>query len=71
MSTLNKIIAADTKNLGPGYEIGHSYFCPRNGVTADENWYRRVVESEIVPLIQEYWFDDEKKVDEHRKALLS
>jgi 5-methylcytosine-specific restriction protein B len=71
MGTLNKVIAADTKNLGPGYEIGHSYFCPQNGLAADEGWYRRVVESEIVPLIQEYWFDDEKKVDEQRKALLS
>jgi 5-methylcytosine-specific restriction enzyme B len=71
MQALNRVIAADTKNLGPGYEIGHSYFCPRNGNDADEAWYRRVVAQEIVPLIQEYWFDDEKKVDEQRKALLS
>jgi 5-methylcytosine-specific restriction enzyme B len=71
MITLNEIIAADTKNLGPGYEIGHSYFCPRDGTAADENWYRRVVQSEIVPLLQEYWFDDEKRVEQQRAALLS
>ncbi len=71
MRALNDAIAADTKNLGPGYQIGHSYFCPQNGIRPDESWYRRVVESEIVPLIQEYWFDDEKKVDEQRGALLS
>ena len=70
MKALNKVIAADTKNLGPGYEIGHSYFCPRNSEHLGDGWYERIVSHEIVPLIQEYWFDDEKKVDEQRKALL-
>jgi 5-methylcytosine-specific restriction protein B len=71
MTQLNEAIAADTKNLGPGYQIGHSYFCPADGLPADEHWYRRVIELEIVPLIREYWFDDEKKVDELRAGLLS
>jgi 5-methylcytosine-specific restriction enzyme B len=71
MRALNDVIAADTKNLGPGYRIGHSYFCPRNGGSPTEDWFRRVVRSEIVPLIEEYWFDDEKKVKEQQTALLS
>lgn len=71
MNALNEVIAADAKNLGPGYQIGHSYFCPRNGIKPGEDWYRRVIESEIVPLIQEYWFDNEQKVKEQRSALLS
>ena len=71
MNALNEVIAADTKNLGPGYQIGHSYFCPRNGIKPDDDWYRRVIESEIVPLIQEYWFDNEQKVKEQRSALLA
>jgi hypothetical protein len=71
MNSLNEVIAADAKNLGPGYQIGHSYFCPRNGIKPDEDWYRRVIESEIVPLIQEYWFDNEQKVKEQRSALLA
>ena len=71
MNALNEVIAADTKNLGPGYQIGHSYFCPRNGMKPSEDWYRRVIESEIVPLIQEYWFDNEQKVKEQRSALLT
>jgi 5-methylcytosine-specific restriction protein B len=71
MNALNEAIAADTKNLGPGYQIGHSYFCPRTGSTPDDAWYRRVVESEIVPLIQEYWFDNEQKVKDQRTALLA
>jgi MoxR-like ATPase len=71
MTTLNDAIISDAKNLGPGYQIGHSYFCPRKGITADDDWYKRVIESEIVPLIQEYWFDNEQKVKEHRSALLA
>jgi 5-methylcytosine-specific restriction protein B len=70
MVALNETIAEDTKNLGPGYQIGHSYFCPRNGITPDDDWYRRVIESEIVPLIQEYWFDNEQRVQEQKSALL-
>ncbi len=35
----------------PNHRVG--YFCPRNGIQPDEDWYRRVIESEIVPLIQE------------------
>jgi len=71
MNTLNEVIAADTKNLGPGYQIGHSYFCPRIGTKPDNDWYRRVIESEIVPLIREYWFDNEPKVKDQRTALLA
>ncbi len=70
MAELNSIIENDTKNLGPGYRIGHSYFCPNSGTRADEAWYRRVVESEIVPLIQEYWFDNEQKVKDYQAKLL-
>jgi 5-methylcytosine-specific restriction protein B len=70
METLNQVIAADTKNLGPGYQIGHSYFCPRNNINPDKKWYRRIIESEIVPLIREYWIDNEEKVQEQRSSLL-
>ena len=70
MNALNEVISADTKNLGPGYQIGHSYFCPRNGIKPDDDWYRRVIESEIAPLIQEYWFDNEPKVKAQWSALL-
>jgi 5-methylcytosine-specific restriction protein B len=71
MTALNDAIAADTRNLGAGYQIGHSFFCPRPGTSPDENWYQRIVESEIVPLLQEYWFDNDQKVEEHRTALLA
>lgn len=71
MVVLNGEIAGDTKNLGPGYQIGHSYFCPESGVKPDDAWFRRVVKFEIVPLLEEYWLDDEQKVQKQRKALLA
>jgi len=68
---LNELIAKDTKGLGPGFRIGHSYFCPREGDEPTEDWYRRVVKYEIVPLLEEYWFDDDGKVAQARDELLA
>ena len=60
LSALNTRIAADKTNLGPGFCIGHSFFCtkPMNNIF-DEDWYTRIILSEIKPLILEYWFDDQ------------
>ena len=68
---LNELIDKDTKGLGPGFRIGHSYFCPREGDEPTEDWYRRVVKYEIVPLLEEYWFDDAGKVAQARDELLA
>jgi 5-methylcytosine-specific restriction protein B len=67
---LNGQIAADEKNLGRGYQIGHSYFCPEDSVHPDETWYHRIVEWEIKPLLEEYWLDDESKVTSLINSLL-
>jgi len=71
MTDLNKLIGEDLKNLGPGFRLGHSYFCSRPGLTPDDEWYRRVIESEIVPMLEEYWFDQPKKVADTRSMLLA
>jgi 5-methylcytosine-specific restriction protein B len=63
---LNKDIDKDTA-LGKGFEIGHSYFC--NLKNADKQILSGIVEYEIIPLIQEYWFDNQSKVDEWSKKL--
>lgn len=68
---LNELIAKDTKGLGPGFRIGHSYFCPREGDEPTEDWFRRVVKYEIVPLLEEYWFDDDGRVSQARDELLA
>lgn len=61
MSELNERIRGD-KDLGPGFEIGHSYFVPEEA--ADEEWYLNTVEMQIAPLLREYWFDKPEHVDE-------
>lgn len=72
MTALNAAIAADTANLGPGFEIGHSYFVPRKeDSTLDRDWFERVVEHEIKPLLNEYWFDQPQKVEEEVRKLLA
>jgi 5-methylcytosine-specific restriction protein B len=64
ISKLNKEISEDDKNLGPGFEIGHSYFCPLKQVQNSKEWYNRVIELEIKPLLKEYWFDDLEKAED-------
>lgn len=65
---LNRAIEAPD-SLGKGFSIGHSYFC---GIkTCTEEWMRSVINYEIIPLLNEYWFDDEKKFDDWSSQLLS
>ena len=65
------VIRSEKSGLGPGFEVGHSFFCPAGtepGLGFD--WYRDVVEGEIAPLLREYWFDDPSKADELVAELL-
>jgi MoxR-like ATPase len=72
MTELNQVIAEDTRNLGPGFEIGHSYFVPgAEEEGRDEAWYERVVRQEIEPLLHEYWFDQPQRVEEQIGRLLA
>jgi 5-methylcytosine-specific restriction protein B len=72
MSKLNQEIREDPL-LGENYELGHSFFLPKgdNFGGLDKNWYRRVVRTEIVPLLKEYWFDNPKRAKEAEKRLLT
>ncbi|MBN9537334.1 MAG: DUF3578 domain-containing protein [Alphaproteobacteria bacterium] len=70
MTALNTAIGEDRANLGLGYRIGHSFFVPPEDFKYEPNWYRQVVEMEICPLLEEYWFDDPEKADEWRLRLL-
>ena len=62
LSALNRRIAQDLVNHGPGFRIGHSFFC---AVDEDEvpnqAWFEQIVQTEIEPLLREYWFDDPSK----------
>jgi len=66
---LNEIIANETKNLGPGFEIGHSFFCPLRNVTDPKGWYNRIIDLEIAPLLEEYWFDDPDEAKKRTEQL--
>lgn len=56
---LNAVIEADD-SLGRGFRIGHSYFCGISEVTDDR--LEQIVDFELVPLLEEYWFDEPAKV---------
>lgn len=56
---LNREIKMDD-SLGEGFRIGHSYFCGQE--TCTEEWMKSVVYYDIIPMLQEYWFDDKQKV---------
>lgn len=64
LTDINQAIVKDTLNLGKGYEIGHSYFCPLTDVQDEEKWFRRIMKLEVEPLLNEYWFDRGDKVRE-------
>ena len=69
---LNAEIAADPA-LGHGFAIGHSYLSIPSGVESDEDelagWLQSVVEDELVPLLDEYWFDEPAKAEQWAVAL--
>ncbi len=70
MNDLN-IAIGDDPDLGPGFRIGHSFFTTQEGAgPLDEAWYRRVVHSEIEPLLAEYWFDNRPKAKDWTARLL-
>lgn len=71
MQGLNETIRNDKTRLGPGFEIGHSFFCPQEAdVSCDRDWFRSIIRSEIAPLLREYWFDDAEQAETLIRGLL-
>ena len=68
---LNNEISTDT-GLGPQFRIGHSYVTPPFGIPINDAkvWFHQVVETEIGPLLDEYWFDGLEKARKAREHLL-
>lgn len=68
---INKEILKD-ESLGRGFEIGHSYFTFNKVV--DDAHVRNIIDYDINPLLEEYWYDDESKTiecTENLKALFN
>jgi 5-methylcytosine-specific restriction enzyme B len=71
INALNTAISADT-GLGTQFRVGHSYVTPPFGVPIDDarEWFRQVVDTEIGPLLDEYWFDAREKSRKAKERLL-
>lgn len=65
---LNQDIASDP-GLGRGFEVGHSYLSAEEASREDDLWLVSVVEDELVPLLEEYWFDQPERADQWSAAL--
>ena len=67
IAELNDQIATDAR-LGKQFRIGHSYVTPAHRLEAGDTkkWFQQVVETEVGPLLDEYWFD---APDEAQKAI--
>ena len=59
VKSLNKLNVTISDELGVGFEIGHSFFTPTDNLKFNEDWYKGIIEFEIIPLLQEYYFDDD------------
>lgn len=71
INALNDEIAGDPR-LGKQFRIGHSFVTPTYWLPADGTgqWFRQVVETEIGPLLAEYWFDAPEVAEDARRRLL-
>ncbi len=72
LSALNDQIENDP-SLGAQFKIGHSYVTPPAGVEVQDSqaWFKNIVDSELIPLLDEYWFEDSSKVQTARDDLLN
>lgn len=61
---LNKVIENDD-SLGSGFCIGHSYLCNLKGSYNLSN----IVEYDIIPMLREYWFDNNDRFNQEAQKL--
>lgn len=66
MKELNYEISKDPA-LGSGFCIGHSYFCGQE--VCSEEWMQSVVEYDILPMLEEYWFDEPARLQKWQNIL--
>ena len=65
---VNDVIEKDP-SLGDGFCIGHSYVCKSNQHEIfDDKRLKEIIKLDIIPTLEEYWFDNEKMRKEWVKA---
>lgn len=62
---LNDVIAKDD-SLGTGFCIGHSYLC---GLKKSNYNLKNIVEYDIIPMLREYWFDNDERFNTEAQKL--
>lgn len=67
LKKLNKEISEDV-TLGSGFQIGHSYLC--SDEIATDEWLTVIIDYELLPLLEEYWFDEPDKLKQWKNNLL-
>lgn len=67
---LNRDIKEDP-SLGEGFMIGHSYFCveKEDNSKSTKQDIKNILHYEIMPLIEEYWYDDNTMLEKWRKKI--
>jgi 5-methylcytosine-specific restriction protein B len=60
-------------SLGPQFRVGHSYVTPDidDNIRDSREWFRAKVETEIGPLLDEYWYDAPATAKAARAKLLA
>ena len=62
VNAVNDVIGTDP-SLGPDFAIGHSFFTPSETQASGREWFLGVIDTEIAPLLHEYWFDNRELAD--------
>ncbi|MDD2632280.1 EVE domain-containing protein [Candidatus Falkowbacteria bacterium] len=65
---INEMIGKDPA-LGSGFLMGHSYFVTQVLPEVPESWLSEIFDFEILPLLEEYWFDDDDKIRSAKEIL--
>lgn len=67
MGRINNIIV-DT--LDEQFKIGHSYFiADKEDIRDFDTWFKEVAKYEIMPMLEEYYFDDNNRIHEFKDIL--
>lgn len=71
ITELNEEIAGD-RSLGTQFRVGHSYVTPAPSERIEDTraWFVGIVETEIGPLLEEYWFENIDRAKSSKRALL-
>ena len=67
---LNRQIEKDD-SLGSGFCIGHSYFYTTELTVINQMWLENIIRYDIIPMLREYWFDDDNKYEQEVNKLLA